>query len=90
MAKPERATIESLRQQKVLDALRNGIRTWDGLRALTKLNDDHLGLALGELLDLRKIWTGERDGVRVYGIENRAGLAPRFTHPRRRAGDMET
>ena len=69
-----------IRRQKVLAQLEGGVRTWDELRALTKVNDDNLGFALGELLDLRKIWTGRRGAERVYGIERRAGLVPRFAH----------
>ena len=66
------------RRQKVLNILEGGARTWDELRALTKVSDDNLGFAIGELLDLRKIWTGQRGDDRVYGIERRAGLVPRF------------
>ena len=88
MAKPEQATVINLRQQKILDALRDGARTWDELRAATKLKEEGLGFVLGELLDLRKIWTETRGDVRVYGIERRTGLVPRFGHPQRRATDM--
>jgi hypothetical protein len=88
MSKPDRAAATTLRQQKILDALQGGARTWDELRAQTKATEEGLGFAIGELLDMRKIWTGERGGVRVYGIERRAGLAPRFAHPLRRAGDL--
>jgi len=75
------------RRQKVLAQLEGGSRTWDELRALTKVSDEGLGFAIGELLDLRKIWTGQRGDERVYGIERRAGLVPRFAHSRR-AGDL--
>jgi hypothetical protein len=77
-----------LPRQKVLDALQGGIQTWDRLRALTKLNDERLGFALGELLDLRKIWTGHHGSVRIYGIERRTDRVPRFTPPKRRATDI--
>lgn len=77
-------------QQKVLAALENGVRTWDELRALTKINDERLGFTIGDLLDLRKIWTVQRGEVRVYGIERRVGLVPRFHHPLRRAGDVKS
>ena len=73
------------RRQKVLAHLEGGARTWDELRALTKVSDDNLGFAIGELLDLRKIWTGRRGDERVYGIERRTGLVPRFAHEPRRA-----
>ena len=62
------------RRQKVLAQLEGGARTWDELRALTKVSDESLGLAIGELLDLRQIWTGRSGDVRVYGIERRTGL----------------
>jgi len=66
------------RWQKVLTQLEGGARTWAELRALTKVNDETLGFALGELFDLRKIWTAYEGAERVYGIERRIGLAPRF------------
>jgi hypothetical protein len=90
MSQPERAAATTLTlQQKILDALQGGARTWDELRAQTRVTEEGLGFAIGELLDMRKIWTGERGGVRVYGIERRrAGPAPRFAHPLRRAGDL--
>ena len=75
------------RQQKILDQLEDGAHTWNDLRGLTKVSDDNLGLAIGELLDLRKIWTGQRGDDRVYGIERRVGLSPRFAPPRRRSVD---
>ncbi|MDQ3746246.1 MAG: hypothetical protein M3444_17880 [Acidobacteriota bacterium] len=75
------------RRQKVLAQLDGGARTWGELRALTRVSDDNLGIAIGELLDLRKIWTGQSGDERVYGLERRKGLAPRFAHERRRAGD---
>ncbi len=74
-------------QQRVLDALRDGILAWDDLKGVTKANDERLGFTLGELLDLRKIWTAERNGLRVYGIEKRTGLVPRFSNPGRRSTD---
>ena len=73
--------------ERILGAVAGGVRTWDELQALTKLRDEPLGFALSELFDARKIWTGERDGVRVYGLERRAGLTPRFQHPLRRSTD---
>jgi hypothetical protein len=73
------------RRQKILDHLDGGTRTWDELRALTNVSDDNLGLAIGDLLDSRKIWTGQSGDDRVYGIERRTGLVPRFAHEPRRA-----
>ncbi len=74
-------------QQRVLDALQDGILTWDDLKGVTKVSDDKLGSTLGELLDLRKIWTAERNELRVYGIERRTGLVPRFSNMGRRSTD---
>ena len=88
MSTTVRAAGTSTRQQKVLDALQGGTRTWGELREATKISDEGLGFTIGELLDLRKIWTVERDGTRVYGLERRAGLVPRFGHPHRRADDL--
>jgi hypothetical protein len=88
MSEPEQATISTSRQQKILEHLEVRARTWSDLRSLTKINDDALGLIIGELLSLRKIWTIERNEVRVYGIERRTGLVPRFAHERRRADDL--
>lgn len=74
--------------EKILNALQKGFRTWDDIKELTKINDDRLGLTLCELLGLRKIWTAQRDGVRVYGIESKRGLAPRLIPPVLRPGDI--
>jgi hypothetical protein len=71
----------------VLDALQDGILTWDELKGATKASDDKLGSTLGELLDLRKIWTAERNELRIYGIERRRGLVPRFFNMGRRSTD---
>ena len=71
-----------------LKAIEGGVRSWDELRALTKLNEEQLGFALAELFDLRKIWTREKNGVRVYGKEQRTGLVPHFPPPRRRMTDQ--
>lgn len=74
-------------QERILNALQTGARTWDDLRELTKISDERLGFTLGELFDLRKIWTVTRNGVRVYGLERRIGLVPRVSHPLRRSTD---
>jgi hypothetical protein len=87
MSKPKAATASKLPQQKVLDQLQGGVRTWDELRALIKINDDHLGFMLLELLNQRKIWTAQKNEVRVYGLERRTGLVPRFAYPQRRSTD---
>ena len=58
-------------QQRILSVLEGGVRTWDALKGLTKINDERLGFTIGELLDLRKIWTTQINDVRVYGIERR-------------------
>lgn len=88
MSNAEQATNPTLRQPKVLDELQGGVRTWDELRALTKINDDNLGFTIGELLNLRKIWTAQKNDVRVYGLERRTGLVPRFSDPHRRSTDL--
>lgn len=88
MSKPEQATAVTLRQQKILAELQSGARTWDQLRTLTKINDENLGFTIGELLNLRKIWTAHRGNVRLYGIERRTGLMPRFANEHRRASDF--
>ena len=54
-------------QQRVLDALEGGPLTWDDLKGVAKVNDEALGFALGALLDLRKVWTAQRNDTRVYG-----------------------
>jgi hypothetical protein len=87
MSKSEQAIVATLRQQKVLDQLQEGVRTWDQLRALTKINEEGLGSTIGELLNLRKIRTAQKNDVRVYGIERRTGLLPRFSYPQRRSTD---
>jgi hypothetical protein len=82
-----KATITTDSQRKVLEALLGEARTWDELRATTKLNDERLGFTIGELLNLRKIWTAIRGEVRVYGFEQRIGLVPRLQNLQRRADD---
>jgi hypothetical protein len=72
----------------ILNALQRGFRTWADIKELTKINDDRLGLTLCELLNLRKIWTAQRNGVRVYGIESKRGPAPQFITQRTRPGDI--
>ncbi len=88
MSKSERVTVAATRQQKILELLQTGVRTWDELRAATKMNDDNLGFMIGELLNQRKIWTGQKGDVRVYGIERRTGLVPRFANLNRRSTDV--
>jgi hypothetical protein len=90
MAKPEPVITKMSRQQQVLAALQAGVRTWDELRAQTKLKEEGLGFTIGELLDLRQIWTLTRGDVRVYGLERRTGLVSRFAHAPRRADDLRT
>lgn len=87
MSKPEQATVATLRQQKILDHLQDGARTWEQLRALINVNNDDLGFMIGALLSQRKIWTAQKNDVRVYGLERRAGLVPRFSYPQRRSTD---
>jgi hypothetical protein len=73
--------------ERILNAVESRVRSWAELQKLTKMSDERLGFTLGELFDMRKIWTAERNGVRVYGFERRTGLAPRFSPPQRRATD---
>ena len=75
-------------QHRILNVLESGVRTWDALKGLAKLNEERLGFTIGELLDLRKIWTTQKNDVRFYGIERRKGLVPRSFHPSRRAADQ--
>lgn len=88
MPKAEQVTPFALRQQKVLEVLEGGVRDWNELRALAKLSDESLGFILSELLDMRKIWTRQGGEMRIYGIERRTGLVPRFSHPLRRESDL--
>jgi hypothetical protein len=84
----------STRQERILSALEGGVRTWDDLRKLAGINEEGLGLTLGELLGLRKIWsvirTIEKEDVRFYGLERRTGLVPRSYHQLRRAADQQS
>jgi hypothetical protein len=89
MSKREHATINTLRQEQILNQLQDGVRTWNQLRALTKISDDNLGFMIGALLNLQKIWTAQKNDVRVYGIERRTGLVPRFPHPHQRSTDRK-
>ena len=90
MARADQIAPTTLRQERVLNALQDGSRTWDELRQLTKISEEGLGFTIGELLDLRKIWTGQKGDVRIYGIERRHGLMPRFGHPQRRSSDLQS
>jgi hypothetical protein len=76
-------------QDGILNALQGGLSTWDELKRVTKLNEERLGFTLGELLSLRKIWTAQKNDLRIYGLERRSGLVPRFTPPQRRYTDRE-
>jgi hypothetical protein len=87
MSQTKQEPFVTLRQQKVLDQLRDGARTWHQIRAPTKINDDNLGITILELMNQRKIWTAQENGVRFYGLERRVGLVPRFSHPERRSAD---
>ena len=90
MANIEHLERLTLRQEKVLQALKDGARTWDELRAQTKISDEGLGFTLGELIDMRKIWTRPHGENRIYAIERRTGLVPRFGTPQRRVTDAQT
>jgi hypothetical protein len=74
-------------QERILAVLQGGLRTWDDLKGLTRINEERLGVTLGELLSLRKIWTAHKNDVRVYGLERRIGLVPRLAHQRQRSTD---
>lgn len=80
------------RQERILSVLESGACTWGELRKLAKINEEGLGLTLGELFGLRKIWsvirTMEKEDVRVYGLERRTGLVPRSSEHSRRADDQ--
>ena len=52
-------------EQRILNALQGGILTWDDLKVAANCNDERLGFSLGELLNLRKIWTANKNDVRV-------------------------
>ena len=79
------------RQERILSVLEGGARTWGDLRKLAKINEEGLGLTLGELFGLRKIWTVirtmEKEDIRVYGLERRTGLVPRSSEHSRRAAE---
>ena len=87
MSEPEQEITFKSRLQTVLDQLQAGTRTWDDLRSLTKIKDDNLGLTILDLLNQRKIWATKKDDIRLYGLERRKGLVPRFAHEQRRATD---
>jgi hypothetical protein len=86
-SKKQRKMSRPTPQERILNVLQGGLRTWDELKGSTKINDERLGVTLGELLSLRKIWTAQKNDIRVYGIERRTGLVPRFAHQRQRSTD---
>jgi hypothetical protein len=53
-------------QQRVLDAIREGSRTWEEIAAATRLGDKRLGLIFIDLLDRKKVKVVYREGVRLY------------------------
>jgi len=61
----------SFLQQRILNALQGDMLTWDELKGIANCNEESLGFALGELFDLRKIWTVYENDIRVYGLEKR-------------------
>ena len=87
MSKPEQTITPTFRQQQVLDQLQERARTWDELRMLLKINNEGLGFTIGALLSLRKIWTAQKNDLRVYGLERRNGLVPRLSYLQRRTTD---
>ena len=52
--------------RRVLDAIREGSRTWEEVGAATRLDDDELGLILLDLLTRKQVKTLYMGGVRVY------------------------
>lgn len=52
--------------ERVIDAVRNGARTWDQIQARTRLNDESLGLALMDLFHERHIQSYQVGEERVY------------------------
>lgn len=84
----QQSIIEMTLQQHIIAALQTRLCTWDELKEATKSNDERLGFAIGELLSQRKIWTAHHQQVRLYGLERRVGLVPRFSPERRRATDF--
>ena len=52
--------------QRVLDAIRQGSRTWEEIGAATNLNNSKLGRIFSDLLVRKKVKTEHRAGVRVY------------------------
>jgi hypothetical protein len=53
-------------QQRVLEAIGRGRRTWEEIAAATGLSDRQLGLIFSDLLVHKKVKTLHREGVRVY------------------------
>ena len=58
--------------QRVLDAIREGARTWEEISAVTKLHNSHLGLILSDLFARKQVETVHREGVRVYTLSHKA------------------
>jgi hypothetical protein len=87
MSQTEHSTVVTFRQQQVLNQLQGRVRTWDELRRLLKINDAGLGLTIGALLNQRKIWTAQKNDVRVYGLERRTGIMPRLSYLQQRYTD---
>ena len=52
--------------RRVLDAIREGRRTWEEIAAATRLSDSRLGLIFIDLLARKKVKIVYREGVRLY------------------------
>lgn len=52
--------------RRVLDAIRDGRRTWEEIAAATRLSDRQLGLTFIDLLARKKLKIVYREGVRLY------------------------
>ena len=52
--------------RRVLDAIREGRRTWEEIAEATQLGSSQLGLIFSDLLARKEVKTVHREGVRVY------------------------
>jgi hypothetical protein len=55
-------------RQLVLDAIRRGYQTWDGIIFSTKLTDNQLGLIFIDLLTQKKVKAEHHSGERRYHL----------------------
>lgn len=67
----ETTLIPPVIRERVFEAIHGGARTWNGLVKQTQLSEDHLGLALADLLNMQRIRNETSGEERLYEVVSR-------------------